>query len=161
MARITGISKQMSAFLDMIGMSEGTRQAVGSDDGYNVIVGGTSAKPNLFKSYLDHPRKLVQVRPGLSSTAAGRYQDLAHIYDSYKASLHLSDFSPASQDRIAIQLIHECHAEADIEAGNIESALTKCSSRWASMPGNKDGQGGRSVAYEKAAFVAAGGKLSS
>ncbi|MFX3645707.1 lysozyme, partial [Streptococcus suis] len=54
--------------------------------------------------------------------------------------LRLPDFSPGSQDKIAIQLIKECKAIGDIEAGRIAEALTKCRSRWASLPGSGYGQ---------------------
>jgi muramidase (phage lysozyme) len=126
-------SKNMQAFLSTIAYSEGTdsgRQKTASH-GYDVVVGGS-----LFADYSDHPRKLVYLKSlGISSTAAGRYQVLARYYDHYKVQLRLPDFSPDSQDRIAIQLIRECGAIADIEAGRIESALRKCRSRWASLPG--------------------------
>ena len=60
----------LKAFLDMLAWSEGTSTVAGSDNGYNVIVGGS-----LFKGYADHPRKLVDIpRLGIKSTAAGRYQ---------------------------------------------------------------------------------------
>lgn len=123
----------MRAFLDTLAFSEGTdngRQPT-KDHGYDVIVGGS-----LFTDYSDHPRKLVRLKSlGISSTAAGRYQVLKRYYDHYKAQLKLPDFSPASQDKIAIQLIRECGAYADIEEGRIETALHKCRSRWASLPG--------------------------
>jgi muramidase (phage lysozyme) len=123
----------MQAFLSTIAFSEGTdngRQAT-KDHGYDVLVGG-----GLFSSYKDHPRVLVMLpNLGIKSTAAGRYQILARFYDHYKAQLKLTDFSPASQDKIAIQLIKECNAMDDIEAGRIAEALTKCRSRWASLPG--------------------------
>lgn len=128
----------MRAFLSTIAYSEGTdngRQQT-ANHGYDVIVGGS-----LFTDYSDHPRKLVRLKSlGISSTAAGRYQVLKRYYDHYKAQLKLPDFSPASQDRIAIQLIRECGAFADIEEGRIETALTKCRSRWASLPGAGYGQ---------------------
>lgn len=128
----------LQAFLSTIAFSEGTdngRQAT-KDHGYDVLVGG-----GLFSSYKDHPRVLVMLpKLGIKSTAAGRYQILARFYDHYKAQLKLPDFSPASQDKIAIQLIKECKAIDDIEAGRIEEALTKCRSRWASLPGAGYGQ---------------------
>lgn len=128
----------MRAFLDTIAYSEGTdngRQPT-SNHGFDVIVGGS-----LFTDYSDHPRRLVDLpKLGIKSTAAGRYQILARFYDAYKVLLKLPDFSPASQDKIAIQLIKECKALADIEAGRIEDALTKCRSRWASLPGAGYGQ---------------------
>lgn len=128
----------MQAFLDTLAYSEGTdngRQPT-KDRGYDVIVGG-----ELFGGYKDHPRKLVYLpKLGIKSTAAGRYQILARFYDAYKKLLKLPDFSPASQDKIAIQLIKECKALGDIEAGRIGDALIKCRSRWASLPGAGYGQ---------------------
>lgn len=128
----------LQAFLSTLAYSEGTdngRQPT-KDRGYDVIVGG-----ELFTGYKDHPRKLVYLpKLGIKSTAAGRYQILARLYDAYKVLLKLPDFSPASQDKIAIQLIKECKALGDIEDGRIAEALTKCRSRWASLPGAGYGQ---------------------
>ena len=39
-----------------------------------------------------------------------------------------------------MQLIRECKATADIEAGRIADAIHKCRSRWASLPGAGYGQ---------------------
>lgn len=128
----------LSAFLDTIAFSEGTDKPgqPTKDRGYDVIVGG-----GLFSGYSDHPRKLVELpKLGIKSTAAGRYQILARYYDAYKKQLKLPDFSPASQDKIAIQLIKECKALDDVNAGRIASALHKCRSRWASLPGAGYGQ---------------------
>jgi muramidase (phage lysozyme) len=122
------MSPNLKAFLDMIAVSEGT--AGKGDDGYNVIVGGS-----LFESYADHPRKLVWVRPGLASTAAGRYQLLSRYYDAYKKQLNLPNFSPLSQDLIAIQQIKERGALQDIEKGYISIAIDKVKNIWASLPG--------------------------
>ena len=130
-----------------------------SDDGYNVIVGSSLANPNLFKSYADHPRQLIHLSPTLSSTAAGRYQLLARYYDAYKASLHLLNFCPTNQDTIALQQIGECHAREDINAGNFESAVSKCSRIWASLPGATYGQHTNKIEDLKAAYLAAGGAL--
>ena len=46
---------------------------------------------------------------------------------------------------------------ADIELGNISVALTKCSSRWASLPGAGYGQHINSMDSLLAAYVNAGG----
>lgn len=132
------ISANMQAFLSTIAFSEGTDNGIQptNNRGYDVIVGGS-----LFTDYSDHPRKLVPLpKLGISSTAAGRYQVLQRYYDHYKVQLRLPDFSPGSQDKIAIQLIKECKAIGDIEAGRIAEALTKCRSRWASLPGSGYGQ---------------------
>lgn len=97
--------RNLAAFLDMVGFSEGTdngRQPT-RDRGYDVLVGG-----GLFVSYADHPRILVELpRLGIKSTAAGRYQLLARYYDPYRRQLRLVDFGPAAQDAIAVQQIRE------------------------------------------------------
>lgn len=149
------ISKNMKAFLDMLAYSEGTdneRQKT-NNHGYDVIVGGS-----LFTDYSDHPRNLISLpKLGIKSTAAGRYQVLAKFYDAYKKQLHLPDFSPASQDAIAMQLIRECKATADIEAGHIADAIHKCRSRWASLPGAGYGQHEQKLDKLIQVYKAAGG----
>ena len=151
------ISKNMKAFLDMLAYSEGTdngRQKT-NNYGYDVIVGGS-----LFTDYSDHPRKLISLpKLGIKSTAAGRYQVLAKFYDAYKKQLHLPDFSPASQDAIAMQLIRECKATADIEAGRIADAIHKCRSRWASLPGAGYGQHEQKLEKLIQVYRAAGGAV--
>lgn len=141
------------AFLTMLAISEGTFGR--GDDGYNVLVGGS-----LFSSYADHPRKVVRLSKALSSTAAGRYQILERYYDAYRIKLHLPDFSPASQDAIAMQLIRECRALPMIAAGRIRDAINACSSRWASLPGaNYPGQRMNHMDDLLNAYRNAGGKI--
>ena len=96
------INNQRKAFLDMLAWSEGTdngRQKT-RNHGYDVIVGG-----ELFTDYSDHPRKLVTLNPKLKSTGAGRYQLLSRWWDAYRKQLGLKDFSPKSQDAVALQQI--------------------------------------------------------
>lgn len=151
---------QVKAFLDMLAWSELGPQLIElSDNGYNVIVGSTPQKLRLFHDYSDHPRAVVEVRPGLKSTAAGRYQILARYYDAYKVRLGIKDFGPESQDKIALQLISECRALKDIEAGWVMGAIAKCASRWASLPGAGYGQREHKFYELEAAFVAAGGRF--
>ena len=152
MARLAKISANLNAFLDMLADSEGT--AGKGDDGYNVIVGG-----GLFDSYADHPRKLVEVRPGLKSTAAGRYQELERNFDTYKKLLGLSDFSPEAQDRIAIQQIREAKAIELIERGDLDTAISRCAHLWASLPGAGYGQPENRPARLYAAYLNAGGTI--
>lgn len=147
----------LDAFLTMIAVSEGTYDI--GDRGYNCIVGSTPEHPHLFTSYADHPRVKVELQPGLYSTAAGRYQILERYFDAYKASLHLPDFSPASQDAIAVQMIREQHAFADVMAGRFDEAVAACANIWASLPGNHYGQRENSLVELREAFTAAGGEL--
>ncbi|MCE5212512.1 MAG: glycoside hydrolase family 104 protein [Deltaproteobacteria bacterium] len=147
-------TKNRKAFLDMIAWSEGTSTIPESDNGYNVLVGG-----KLFFTYNDHPRQLVVINSKLKSTAAGRYQLLSRYYDYYKKLLKLDDFSAPSQDAIAIQQIKECRALDDVDAGNFERAVKKCSNIWASFPGNNYGQHQQKISALLAVYTEAGGEV--
>ena len=146
-----------AAFLDMLAWSEGTSTIPGSDDGYNVLCGATPSHPLLFESYADHPRIL---NTELDSTAAGRYQLLARYFDAYKQLLNLSDFSPASQDAIALQQIKERRALVDVDAGDVKLAILKCSTIWASLPGAPYGQRQNQLSDLCAEYLKAGGATS-
>lgn len=173
MARITVSAaggQNVIAFLDMIAASEidaWTRQ--NSDDGYNVLVGshGPITKKNsaggryiipakllTFPSYTKHPGTY---NAELNSTAAGRYQLLSRYYAPYAQLLKLNDFSPVSQDMIAIQQIRERRALPLIVAGQLAAAIKACSNIWASLPGNGSGQRQNELAMLTAAYRAAGG----
>ena len=89
--------------------------------GYDVIVGG-----ELFTDYSDHPRKLVTLNPKLKSTGAGRYQLLSRWWDAYRKQLGLKDFSPKSQDAVALQQIKERGALPMIDRGDIRQAIDRC-----------------------------------
>ena len=67
----------------------------------------TSLWAKLFTDYSDHPRKLVTLNPKLKSTGAGRYQLLSRWWDAYRKAFGLKDFSPKSQDAVALQQIKE------------------------------------------------------
>ena len=129
------INNQRKAFLDMLAWSEGDsgRQKT-RNHGYDVIVGG-----ELFTDYSDHPRKLVTLNPKLKSTGAGRYQLLSRWWDAYRKQLGLKDFSPKSQDAVALQQIKERGALPMIDRG-IRQAIDRCSNIWASLPGAGYGQ---------------------
>lgn len=155
--------RNVCAFLDMIAWSEGTTRVRGSDDGYNVIVGGSlfddqGTPCNLLDDYADHPRRLVVLpRYGIKSTAAGRYQVLARYFDAYRKLLKLTDFSPVSQDRIAIQQIREQGALPALQRGDFAEAVRRCANIWASLPGAGYGQHENKLEPLRLAFIKAGG----
>lgn len=144
------IDPKLRAFLDLIAWSEGTSSSpITKNNGYDVIVTGIHG-PSILTDYTDHPfahggSVQFHLNPPEYSTAAGRYQVLCHYFEVYKAQLHLPDFSPASQDAVALQQMTERHAILLIEAGNVPAAITACSNIWASFPGNNYGQGGHSL----------------
>lgn len=141
---------KLKAFLDLIAWSEGTSTSpITKNDGYDVIVTGVNG-PQVFTDYSDHPFAhggAVTVRhvPLLISTAAGRYQVLARYFEAYKTQLRLPDFSPNSQDAVALKQMGERGAVALIEAEKVPSAIIACAPIWASFPGNSYAQGGHNM----------------
>lgn len=150
------INTQRKAFLDMLAWSEATDKPgqPTKNHGYDVIVGGS-----LFTDFSDHPRKLVTLNPKLKSTAAGRYQLLSKWWDAYRKQLGLKDFSPASQDAVALQQIKERGALPLIDKGDIRQAIDRCSNIWASLPGAGYGQFEHKADNLIAKFKEAGGKV--
>jgi len=154
------------AFLDMIAFSEGTSTSpVTKCNGYDVIVTGIDGKPEIFTDFSTHPfangrpPKVIN-KDGLRSDAAGRYQEMMKFWPYYQKLLRLPDFGPESQDRLAIQLIGECHALALIDAGRFAEAINACRSRWASLPGaGYKGQHENTIEVLHDAYLKAGGKL--
>jgi muramidase (phage lysozyme) len=144
------IDAKIRAFLDLIAWSEGTSiSPLTKNNGYDVIVTGIHG-PSIFTDYSDHPfahggSVQFHLNPPEYSTASGRYQVLAHYFEAYKKLLGLKDFSPASQDAVAVKQISERNGIHLIEEGSIDHAITACSNIWASFPGNNYGQGGRSL----------------
>ncbi|HHA1306233.1 TPA: glycoside hydrolase family 104 protein [Enterobacter kobei] len=136
----------IKAILDTVAVTEGTStHPLTKNDGYDVIVTGIDLMPEVFTDYSTHPFAggrpgKVFDKAGQRSTASGRYQHLVKYWQHYRDQLKLPDFSPASQDRWAIQLIRERKAMEDIENGHIESAIKKISNIWASLPGAGYGQ---------------------
>lgn len=145
------------AFLDMLAWSEGTDipSQPTRNHGYDVVVGG-----GLFEDYSKHPNRLIALpRLGISSTAAGRYQLLYRYWLAYSKLLKLPDFSPISQDRIAIQQIRERRAIPLILAGDLPAAIKACSNIWASLPGAGYGQHEHKYDTLRAAYLLSGGSL--
>jgi muramidase (phage lysozyme) len=138
------------AFLDMIAFSEGAN--------YNTLFGGGT-----FDSYADHPRRVFSFTNSrgetLKTSAAGRYQFLARTWDDLARRLQLPDFSPASQDAAALELIRQRGATNDVQAGRVQAAITKCAPIWASLPGAGYAQPERKLPTLIAQYQAAGGNL--
>lgn len=138
-------NKNLSAFLMAIRFGEGTAGA----DGYNLLCGG-----GRFADYARHPAlvgwggwrmplamaQAAGFKNGAVSTAAGAFQINRITYNRVAAKLGLSDFSPATQRAIAIELIREKGALADAQAGRARGAAEKVRKVWASLPGAGYGQ---------------------
>lgn len=149
----------VGAFLWAIRSAEGTA----GPQGYRTMFGG-----DLFTSWADHPRTPHRFG-NLWTTAAGAFQFMAvsplpgggttrvDTWDRIRARLGLPDFSPASQDAAAVELIREAGALADVQAGRFDSAVSKVRRIWASLPGAGYSQPEKSLPYLRAAYADAGG----
>lgn len=116
------LSANARALLDTIAKAEGTA----GGDGYRTMFTG-----RLFGDLSRHPRQLNSSN-GLSSDAAGRYQFLSTTWDGVAKQLGLTDFSPASQDRAALELVRRRGVDPD--APLTKEALGKLAPEWASLP---------------------------
>jgi muramidase (phage lysozyme) len=146
--------------LDAIAWAEGTTGD--ADDGYGRIVRGTVLRaPNnpelvgqsnvTITDFTRHPNILVQVQPGLNSTAAGRYQFLHRTWSGF----NLPDFSAAHQDLGATILLVQAGSINPLLRGDVRQAAANANGTWASLPNSPYGQPTRAmedfqVAYDDA-----------
>ena len=82
--------------------------------GYDVIVGG-----ELFTDYSDHPRKLVTLNPNSNQQAPDATSFFPVGGMLIAGQFGLKDFSPKSQDAVALQQIGERGALPMIDRGDI------------------------------------------
>ena len=159
------------AFLSMIRRAEGTADALG----YRALFGHTPSRPRTFASFADHPRQAQQFtdRAGrtLWTSAAGAYQFMAvsslpngrrttvNTWDRIRERLQLPDFSPASQDAAAVELIREAGALPDVRGGRFDAAVSKVNRIWASLPGAGYAQPERTRDELRTAYLQAGGSI--
>ena len=111
------INNQRKAFLDMLAWSEGTDNGRSEtrNHGYDVIVKG-----ELFTDYLI-TLKLVTLNPKNSNQQAPDATSFFPVVDAYRKQLYLKDFSPKSQDAVALQQIKERGALPMIDRGGYPS----------------------------------------
>lgn len=129
---------RVQAFLDTIAFSEGTLNA----KGYN-----TMHTFQYFKSYKDHPRKLICKEYNGKmhcSTSAGKYQFLEKTWDKIAPRIGIKNFTPESQDIAAVALIAERNGLSPLLAiknrNDFARALFKINTIWAALPGAPYGQ---------------------
>jgi len=144
----------LAAFLATLRFSEGTAKA---PDPYAVVYGFLYT----ITDFSDHPTTLgtwlgVQT-PWGHTTAAGAYQIEVATWRSVKKMRTLPDFSPASQDAAATELIREAGAFDLVYSGCIAEAIAACKHIWASLPGSPAGQPTKAVSTLLGAYTMAGG----
>jgi tape measure domain-containing protein len=125
---------RVKAFLDVIAYAEGTAKM--PNQGYNTLFGHGQ-----FSSFADHPRQRIPFG-STSSSASGRYQIMDFTWNEEKAKLGLKDFSPVSQDLVALSRILMRGGLDELLKGDIRGAINATRKEWASFPGaNYPGQG--------------------
>ena len=115
--------------LNLIGRAEGAD--------YDTIVGGK----HKIQDFSSHPNKVGLVTKQGPSTAAGKYQITGTTYRRYADRLGIKDFSPQSQDKIALQILHDTGALSDTLKGKFKGAVDKAGQAWMSLPSSKIKQG--------------------
>ncbi|MES2251118.1 MAG: glycoside hydrolase family 104 protein [Pseudomonadota bacterium] len=160
------VDANVRAFLEVIKRCEGT---AGQPDPYRVCY----AYSHTVQNMADHPAVTgewtgvrlsdqqcagVGLGPGCVSTAAGAYQTIKPTWLAKKRQLGLPDFSAASQDAAAVQLLRDRGAFNRLAAGDLAGAVSAARREWASLPGaNYAGQGMRTMAQVAAWYQDAGG----
>jgi muramidase (phage lysozyme) len=118
----------VKAFLKLIRYAEHTRE---DDAVYYLLYGGQRT----FTDTSEHPLKEPITAWGRKSTSAGAYQIIHGTWLQAKKQGVAQDFTPASQDRVALWLIRSNSALGYVLEGKVEEAITRLRLQWSSLPG--------------------------
>lgn len=115
----------VAAFLKAIAAAEG--------GGYDFRYGALKGRANdrwRFTDMSTHPG------PGIDgkSTAAGMYQITRPTWEHHGAKLGLRDFSPRTQDLIAVEILRSLGVVQAIKEGDIAGLMPKAARIWATLP---------------------------
>lgn len=118
-------SPNVSAFLKAIALAEG--------GGYDFKYGAVKGKRNdpwRFSDFSTHPG------PGFGgkTTAAGMYQITVDTWRQHGGSMGLTDFSPKTQDLMAVEILRSIGVIEMIKAGDVARALGPAAAKWAALP---------------------------
>lgn len=144
----------VGAFLRVIREGESSQDPIA----YRMRWGGLGKPIAYFDDFTKHPRIFEPTTGERVSSAAGAYQIVATTYDEFAPPLGITDFSPASQDAIAVAIIDAEAALDDVMAGRIELAMRKLTGRWTSLPGAAENKR-LTVARALAVYAQYGGVL--
>ena len=161
-------TKEVKAFLYTIAASEGTLDKNGRIE-YGRIVKGLVVNSPFDRSMIGkrdvvitdfsrHPEILVKCNNrGLQSSAAGFLQAIRKTWKMAVLTMGITDFSPHSQELVAVELIRQRGAMSYILRGDLAGAFknSKLRLEWASFPGAGYGQHENSLAKLQAVFSSA------
>lgn len=117
--------RNVAAFLKAIAEAEG--------GGYDFKYGAVKGKrkdPWRFSDYSTHPG------PGYGgrTTAAGMYQINVDTWLNHGSKMGLTDFSPKTQDLLAVEILRSKGVIEKIKAGDIANAIGPAAKKWAALP---------------------------
>ncbi|VXC17605.1 paar repeat-containing protein [Massilia sp. 9I] len=115
----------VAAFLKAIAAAEGG----GYDFKYGALK-GRNHDPWRFRDTSTHPGTGIDGK----TTAAGMYQITRPTWEHHGAKLGLRDFSPHTQDLIAVEILRSLGVIEAIKKGNIVEAMPKVAKIWAALP---------------------------
>lgn len=115
----------VSAFIKSIAEAEG--------GGYDFKYGAVKGKRNdpwRFTDFSTHPG------PGFGgrTTAAGMYQITVDTWREHGGKMGLTDFSPKTQDLMAVEMLRSVGVIDKIKAGDIAGAMGPTAVKWAALP---------------------------
>lgn len=115
----------VAAFIRAIAEAEG--------GGYDFKYGAVKGKRNdpwRFSDFSTHPG------PGYGGrmTAAGMYQITVDTWRQHGGAMGLTDFSPKTQDLMAIELLRSVGVTDKIVSGEIAGAMGPAAVKWSSLP---------------------------
>lgn len=115
-------NRNVVAFLRAIRAGESSQ----GPDAYSMLVYGGS-----FSDFSTHP-KVFKPIPGstLKTSAAGAYQITYTTWLWLKVLANVNDFTPASQDKMAVAYLRKLGALQDLLDGNYAAAIDKCRDVW-------------------------------
>lgn len=115
----------VSAFLKAIAEAEG--------GGYDFRYGALKGRSNdrwRFTDMSTHPGAGIDGK----TTAAGMYQITRPTWEHHGAKLGLRDFSPRTQDLIAVEILRSLGVIPAIKEGKIAEVMPKVARIWAALP---------------------------
>jgi len=113
------------AFIEAIAWAEGGE--------YDLKFGGVKGRKNdpwRFSDFSTHPG----AGKGGSITAAGMYQINDITWREAGGNIGLHDFSPRTQDLLAVEILRGLNVIPAIQSGDLPTALSAASKRWAALP---------------------------
>ena len=138
------VNKNVKAFLAAIAWAEG-----GDYDFMFGAVKGKRDDPWRFKDFSTHPGFGYKGK----SSASGRYQIVKGTWKEKGRLMGLEDFSPHTQDLMAVELLRSARALEAVIAGDLVAALFRASLTWAALPQGPE-RGGRDPSQPFKSFEA-------